>query len=182
MAQTKRVPWFAAVLVVLLVSYTIVRLQDAAQNLPYDPGDPWPVVEVADDDGLRAALLDRKSARIGDRTIEAWPLRGIERERALLRLREARQRLDDVPRGARVQDDNLRRARLAAVEQLIEQDLVFVVELPLPLVDDRRWHYYDVLLFEKAERRRWLYAPVDRDAFDDLRRAETADPATFEPR
>ena len=169
MEQKRRVPWFAAILVVLLVSYTVVRLRDAADNLPYDPGDPWPVVEVDDDAGLRTALLDRKSARIGDRTIEAWPLRGIERERAIRRLDEALAAADEARRD---RDACRRLARLTAARALVEQDRAFVLEAPLALADDLRWRYWSEPLFEKDGRRRLLQVAIDKDEFPYLRRAE----------
>jgi len=194
-AKRRRVPWFGAILVVLLVSYTIARLRGAADSLPYDPGDPYPVVDVdATDDAQRsqriaATLLDRKSVRLrgagedgADLTVSAWPLRGIEYERALRVLGELRDELAAIPRDNRTPSDSSKLAQVAAAQTLVEQDRVFVLEQPAPLTGGDRWHYWDLRLFEKGGRRRFLYAPIDKDEFPFVRRAETADPATFEPR
>ena len=41
MAASKGMPLLAAVAAIMVVSYTVFRLNYAANNLPYDPGDRW---------------------------------------------------------------------------------------------------------------------------------------------
>ena len=44
MATSKGMPLLAATAAVMVISYTVFRLNYAANHLPYDPGDPWPEI------------------------------------------------------------------------------------------------------------------------------------------
>ena len=116
MAKSKGMPLVAALAAVLVVSYTVFRLNYAANNLPYDPGDPLPAVEVRVHSAaertarIRETILSRHSVRVVDeRTgksddatdttatqakvleaniLQVWPLRGLELERAIRYLDE----------------------------------------------------------------------------------------------
>lgn len=201
-AKSKGMPLIALIAAIMIVSYTIFRLNYAANNLPYDPGDPWPTVSVTAKDKeelstrMREAFSSRQSVRLDgvradgtpdanapQTTFEAWPLRGLELERAILTVDRMIESYRKSPIEARDSDSRQRVAAWVAVRKLIDQDRVWVVDGGSgPIASGVRWQIHNLLLFEKKDRRRMLYAAVNSDEFDFVRQAPTADPATFDPR
>ncbi|MCK5945511.1 MAG: hypothetical protein KAI24_26210, partial [Planctomycetes bacterium] len=177
--------------VALIGSYTAYRLRHLSNNLPYDPGDPFPVVEVAPtppetlSERVRSALLARRSVRIGDdpeRTTLAWPLRGIERERMLRSIDMQLAATLDVPPAQRTRQHNINLATWVAVRKLLDQDLLFVVDGDVPALagaSQQRWQDFRVTLITDGDRERVAYALIDKDEFGFVRQAPDADPATF---
>lgn len=206
MAASKGMPLLAAIAGIMVISYTVFRLNYAANNLPYDPGDPLPPVEVTASSpeqlapGIRNAILSRHSVRIAtisqdgalsqDGTtsntseatlLEVWPLRGLELERAILRLDERIAHARQQPAGGRDADSREQLAVHVAARKLIEQDRAFVIEDDVP-ASVTGWHAKLLPLFQTKDRSRVLYVPIDDAEFDFVRTARTADPKTFDPR
>ena len=202
MKVSKGMPLLAAIAAVMVVSYTIFRLNYAANHLPYDPGDAYPTVEVAPDQSgsvesrVREAFLSKHSVLLVGNQPEAsqdapaksalrqaWPLRGLERERALLSLKQliadAYGHLQEQPSTANCE----RLAACVAAGKLVERDRVFVVEGVVPeLRSNGGWHDWNLALFETKDRVRVMYAPIEAQAFDFVRQAKTDDPKSFDPR
>ena len=199
MKVSKGMPLLAAIAAIMVVSYTIFRLNYAANHLPYDPGDAFPTLEVAAEPSgsvearMREAFLSKHSAVLignsGQTTPtksalrQAWPLRGLERERALISLKQliadAYGHLQEQPTTANCE----RLAACVAANQLVEQDRVFVVDGIVPeLRSNGGWHDWNLALFETKDRVRVMYAPIQQQEFDFVRQASTADPKTFAPR
>lgn len=211
-------PLLAAIAGIMVISYTVFRLNYAANNLPYDPGDPLPPVEVTESSPaqlgpcIRNAILSRHSVRIvppsktgadsraetGPQTntgsenqptsdpsnatlLEVWPLRGLELERAILRLDELIAGARKQPAGERDADSREQLAVHVAARKLVEQDRAFVIEAEVPACVPG-WHAKLLPLFKSKDRRRVLYIPIDDAEFGFVRTARTADPKTFDPR
>lgn len=180
--------------VLLIGSYTAHRLRELSGDLPYDVGDPHLAlaVEPAPRDTLgervRAALLSRRSPRVaGDagQSWTTWPLRGIERERVLRMIRMSISATVDTPPEQRTSQHCVSLATWVAVQALVDQDRVFVVDddgPPLPPADQARWSDFRMSLTEDLPRKRVAYALIDQDAFPFVRSAPDADPRTFDPR
>ena len=187
-------PLLAGVAAIMIVSYTVFRLQYAANNLPYDPGQALPAVEVAPapsetlPERLRSTFVQRHSARItttsGEADVrEAWPLYGLERERAIRLLDEQIQAAHKLPPADRNRETCEHLATVVAARELIGSENAFVVEqelMALPQGGD--WLYWTSPLFETKGRRRILYVAIDLTQFAFVRDAATADPRTFNPR
>ncbi|MEC8653382.1 MAG: hypothetical protein VXY92_12560 [Planctomycetota bacterium] len=160
-ARRRSLPWLPAILAVALVSYTVVRLRNLSENLPYDPGPAHATTNVAPRDAgepldeLRRTFLSGRSARVLDdppRLYECWPLAGIERERALRVLQTMRA---EQP-GPLVD----------ALDALVARRGVFVLEAEIfPRESGERWRDWSVELFQHAGRRRLLVAPIDLTEF-----------------
>lgn len=188
--------------VIMIVSYTIYRLRYAAENLPFDPGLPFPVKDVTGDSApelqstMRAAFLSRRSVRLvgvrddgtpdqdaKPKTYEAWPLHGLERERAILTVDRLIASARNQPADQRDSETCQTLASWVAARTLIQQGRVFVTDgLVMALRSRAPIHDWNVVLFSKNGRNRVLYAPIDSAEFDYVRAAATADPATFDPR
>tara|TARA_R110002072_G_scaffold241027_1_gene399513 strand:- start:54890 stop:55540 length:651 start_codon:yes stop_codon:yes gene_type:complete len=160
MAKSKGMPLVAALAAVLVVSYTVFRLNYAANNLPYDPGDPLPAVEVRVHSAaertarIRETILSRHSVRVvdertgksGDATdttatqakvleaniLQVWPLRGLELERAIRYLDERITAARNRPVEQRDANSSLQLATLVASRKLVDQDRAFVLETFAP--------------------------------------------------
>lgn len=205
MATSKGMPLLAATAAVMVVSYTVFRLNYAANHLPYDPGDPWPEISIRNGSSeelgmrLREAFISRHSAKLdatsstdaelvidGQRaeqqTFNVWPLRGLELERAIRSIdnwiAEARQQ----PSKTRDASSNQRLANLVAARKLIDQDRAFVVEDDLERIATKGWQIETFLLFATKDRRRFFQAAIDTTEFEFVRLAATANPQTFDPR
>lgn len=218
MAASKGMPLLAAIAGIMVISYTVFRLNYAANNLPYDPGDPLPPVEVTGSSPaqlgprIRNAILSRHSVRIvpssrmeaGSRAdtasqtetgsenqptsapsnatlLEVWPLRGLELERAILRLDERIAGARKQPAGGRDADSREQLAVHVAARKLVDQDRAFVIEAEVPACAPG-WHAKLLPLFKSKDRSRVLYIPIDDAEFGFVRTARTADPKTFNPR
>jgi hypothetical protein len=194
MAASKGMPLLAAVAAIMVVSYTVFRLNYAANNLPYDPGDPLPAVEVTGSSPeqltplIRNAILSRHSVRVAPPSeaaeatlLEVWPLRGLELERAILRLDERIVSARQQPASGRDADSREQFAVLVAARELVEQDRAFVIEAGMPTAVPG-WHAKLLPLFQTKNRNRVLYIPINDAEFEFLRTARTADPKTFDPR
>lgn len=200
MAASKGMPLLATVAAIMVVSYTVFRLDYAANNLPYDPGDPLPAVEVTGSSPeeltplVRNAILSRHSVRIAPPSesaatsdsaeatlLEVWPLRGLELERSILRLDERIASAREQPASGRNADSREQLAVLVAARELVEQDRAFVIEDSAP-ASVPGWHAKLLPLFETKNRTRVLYIPINDAEFEFLRTARTADPKTFNPR
>ena len=187
-------PLIAAIAAVMIVSYTVFRLQYAANNLPYDPGLPHPTVDVAAEpaatltERLRSAFASRHSARVTTAsgsadTREAWPLFGLERERAIRLLDEQIQAGRRRPIEQRTADTCQHLATVVAARKSLDEAHAFVVEAPLkPLPEQGSWRYWSTLLFEKNARQRILYVAIDLTQFPVAGDASAVDPKTFDPR
>lgn len=200
--KSKGMPLLALIAGVLVISYTVWRLQYAANNLPYDPGPPLPAIDVTATTAeelsvaMREAFLSRHSARTlkarGDGTPDptappklygAWQLRGLELERAIRYVDKMIAGLRNAPLDSRDSDSCQRLATLVATRKLIDQDRVFATDgAVMPLKETPRWHVWNLMLFQKKKRQRWLYAVISTAEFGFVRDAGTADPATFDPR
>lgn len=192
--MSKGMPLLAGIAAIMIVSYTVFRLQYAANHLPYDPGEPFPAMDVPVEppDQLPAklhdAFLSRHSARLATSTgelatYEAWPLYGLERERAIRQLDDQITAARRMPAQQRNTDTCQHLAVLVAARKLIETEGVFVLEDEIENMHGHGdWQYWTTLLFETKQRRRILCVPIDRDAFGFVRDAATADPRTFDPR
>ena len=205
MAASKGMPLLAAIAALMIVSYTVFRLNYAANNLPYDPGDPWPGVSISNGSNeelgmrLREAFTSRHSAKLitpksadeqsatddrraGQETFNVWPLRGLELERAIRSLdtwiAESRQ----LSTNSRDASSNQRLANLVAARKLVDQDRAFVVEDDLERIASPGWNIETFLLFETKDRRRFFQAAIDTTEFEFVRLAATANPQTFDPR
>ena len=194
MTANKGMPLVAGIAAIMVVSYTVWRLQYAANNLPYDPGRPFAVIDVSAEPPetlaarLRNAFLSQHSARLttttGEPTThEAWPLFGLERERAIRLLDERIGAARRLPPEQRNSDTCQHLAKIVAARKLIGTDNAFVVEHELETLSDQgNWQYWHTLLFEKKDRRRILYVAIDLTQFAFVRDAAAADPRTFDPR
>ena len=205
MAASKGMPLLAAIAALMVVSYTVFRLNYAANNLPYDPGDPWPAISISSGSNeelgmrLREAFISRHSAKLitpksadetsttkdgnaEQLTFNVWPLRGLELERAIrsldTRIAESRQQSTET----RNASTNQRLANLVAARKLVDQDRAFVVEDDLERIASPGWHLETFLLFETEHRRRFFQAAIDTTEFEFVRLAATANPQTFDPR
>jgi len=200
MAASKGMPLLAIAAAIMVVSYTVFRLNYAANNLPYDPGDPLPPVEVIGSSPkevpalVRNAIISRHSVRLTPPTdnkpsggtnestlLEVWPLRGLELERAILRL-------DGHITSAREQqaseldaNSSGQLAVLVAARELVEQDRAFVIE-GTPPATVPGWHTKLLPLFKTKSRTRVLYIAINDAEFALLRTAPTAAPKTLNPR
>ncbi|MFT4511474.1 MAG: hypothetical protein ACI89X_002020 [Planctomycetota bacterium] len=202
MAVSKGMPLLAVIAGIMVVSYTVFRLNYAANNLPYDPGDPWTAVDVKANSAeelstrMRETFLARHSVRLcgvrADGTpdesaaatvYEAWPLRGLELERAIRFLDKRIEGYRSSPIESRDTDNRQRFATHLATRKLIDQDRAWVVDGDSgPIESGVHWQIWSLLLFEKKDRRRWLYSAVNSDDFDFVKLAPSADPKTFDPR
>ena len=155
--QRRRLPLLLPVLIVGLAGYTIFRLSQLEDHLPYNPGPAYPVTTVLlnngrpDPEAMRTAFLSKRSVRTttsGPPVISCWPLAGIERERALRVLAEMRE----------AQPGPL----CAALSIAVENGEVFVLEQDVfPADAGPRWRYWTHELFRHNDRRRLLVVPVD---------------------
>lgn len=191
--KSKGMPILAAIAGVLVISYTVWRLQYAANHLPYDPGQPYPALDVAAEPAtdlatrVRDVVLGHHSARVSadGRTTDyrAWPLFGLERERAFRRLDEWLEAARKVPAAQRTTATATELALHVAAHKLVHGERCFVIEheLPQPAAADG-WVYWTHLLFEAKERQRFLCVAIDNTEFPFVAAAKTADPATFDPR
>lgn len=206
MKVSKGMPLLAAIAAIMVVSYTVFRLQYAANHLPYDPGDPFPrvtVVATTPDLASEQVLATFQShhsvfltgmrpngtidAQATPREFDAWPLRGLERERAILKLEEQTETERNRPSEQRDRNSCLQLARLVAMRKLLELDRVFVLELieggdTPPWPDSLRWHVDSLLLFQSGERLRMFCCAIDSEEFGFVSDALHADPKTFDPR
>lgn len=195
MATSKGMPLLAGIAAIMIVSYTVFRLQYAANHLPYDPGKPLPTVEVPVEPAadlpvlLRNAFLSQHSAQLVATTgelltiYEAWPLFGLERERAIRQLDEQIEAARKMPVAQRNSDTCQHLATVVAARKLIETDAVFVLEEELETMNGHGdWRYWSSLLFKTKDRRRILHVSIDLDEFPFVRDAAKADPRTFDPR
>lgn len=194
MATSKGMPLLAGIAAIMIVSYTVFRLQYAANHLPYDPGKPFPTVEVPVEPAaelpaqLHQAFLSQHSARLVSATgelttYEAWPLFGLERERAIRQLDEQIEAARKMPVAHRNSDTCQHLATVVAARKLIGTDAVFVLEEELEAMKGHGdWRYWSSLLFETKDRRRILHVSIDLDEFPFVRDAAKADSRTFDPR
>ena len=211
MAKSKGMPLVAALAAILVVSYTVFRLNYAANNLPYDPGDPLPAVEVRVTSPaertarIRETILSRHSVLVVDertgkpddatdanatdaKVLEVWPLRGLELERAIRYLDERIAAARSRPVEQRDANSSLQLATLVASRKLVDQDRAFVLETfahkkgTESPTSTAGWHTPQMLLFETPGRQRLLYTAIDEAEFDFVKQAPTADPKTFNPR
>lgn len=194
MATSKGMPLLAGIAAIMIVSYTVFRLQYAANHLPYDPGKPFPTVEVPVEPAaelpaqLHQAFLSQHSARLVSATgelttYEAWPLFGLERERAIRQLDEQIEAARKMPVAHRNSDTCQHLATVVAARKLIGTDAVFVLEEELETMNGHGdWRYWSSLLFETKDRRRILHVSIDLDEFPFVRDAAKANSRTFDPR
>ena len=187
MAVSKGMPLLAGIAAIMVVSYTVFRLNYAANNLPYDPGDPYPAMKVAGSTTAelssrsRDAILSRHSlqAREGTEALGVWPLRGLELERAIRYLDE---RIEDARSQPAETRTCLQLAMFVAARKLVDQDRAFVIESADPKTEVAGWHELTLQLFAAKDRARILYVPIDDREFGFVSAAATADPKTFDPR
>jgi len=187
--KSKGMPLLALIAGVLVISYTVWRLQYAANNLPYDPGKPYPTTEIAAEPRaslgtrVRDAILGQHSAHVQSTSHQAWPLFGLERERAIRRLNEWLDDARKLPKEQRTTETATQLAIHVAAQKLVAAERAFVIEheLPPPAAADG-WIYWTTLLFEAKQRQRLLCVAIDTMEFPFVKAAETADPATFDPR
>lgn len=205
MATSKGMPLLAATAAVMVISYTVFRLNYAANNLPYDPGNPWPETSITSASSeelsvrLREAFLSRHSAKVtavsstneqratsggraGPQTFHVWPLRGLELERAIRSLDNRIAEVRQQPTKTRDASSNQRLANLVAARKLVDQDRAFVVEDDLERIASTGWQIETFLLFKTKDRRRFFQAAIDTNEFEFVRLAATANPQTFDPR
>ena len=180
--------------VLLIGSYTVHRLRELSGERPYDVGDPHLTLAIAPTprdtlcERVRAALLSRRSPRVegdAEQSWTAWPLRGIERERVLRMIDTSISATVDTPPEERTSKHCVSLATWVAVQALVEQDRVFVVDgdaPQLPAAGQARWSDFRMTLTEDSPRKRVAYALIDQDAFPFVRSAPDADPRTFDPR